>query len=113
MQSRETGRPQFLLELPHRPSAGAGCFACGPSESVYLVDNARCESLGRLASEQPDNFKTAARPGLSPPEWPDVLGGLGNSGLAPRVAGGRWRAGGQVQAGLSGKLLPCAAGEYS
>lgn len=70
----------------------------------------------RLASDRPDNFKIAARPDLPTPEWPNVLAGLGSSGLAlRRVAFGRWQAGGQAGSlsSLSGKLLPCAACEYS
>lgn len=70
----------------------------------------------RLASDRPDNFKIAARPDLPTPEWPNVLAGLGSSGLAlRRVAFGRWQAGGQAGSlsSLTGKLLPCAACEYS
>lgn len=64
-----------------------------------------CECSVCLASEQPDNFKITARPGLATPEWPNVSGWSGQSRAGTmQVACGRRR--GQVVCPASSFPVP-------
>lgn len=71
----------------------------------------QCECSGCLASEQPDNFKITARPGLPRPEWPNVSGWSGQFWAGTTLC--RWHAAGGRADNLPGKLLPCAAHPYT